>query len=216
MKKSIYLFMAASLVFVSCKNEKAADAKDVAEGTESATSFVIDGANSTIEWVGSKPTGDSHNGTINLSEGTLQLEDGQLVSGNATIDMNSIVVLDLEGDYKMWLEGHLKGVTDDEEKDGHFFSVKQFPTGKFEITGYSAEKGLEGNLTLKDISKSVSFPVNVSVQGDDLTLSSEKFTINRTDWDIKYGSGSFFKDLAADKIIKDEIELSIKIVAKKQ
>lgn len=215
MKKTIYLLTATALFFVSCKNEKAEDAKDVAEGTETAVSFAIDSQNSTIEWVGSKPTGDRHNGTISLSEGTFQVENGQLVSGTATIDMNSITVLDLQGDEKGWLEGHLKGITDDVEKDGHFFSVKQFPTGKFEITGYSAEKGLEGNLTLKDISKSVSFPVNVAINGDELTLTSEKFTINRTDWDIKFGSGSFFKDLAADKIIKDEIELTIKIVAKK-
>lgn len=215
MKKTIYLLAATTLFFVSCKNEKAEDAKDVAEGTETAVTFTIDNQNSTIEWVGSKPTGDRHNGTISLSEGAFQVENGQLVSGSATIDMNSITVLDLKGDEKGWLEGHLKGVTDDVEKDGHFFSVKQFPTGKFEITGYSAEKGLEGNLTLKDISKSVSFPVNVSINGDELTLTSEKFTINRTDWDIKFGSGSFFKDLAADKIIKDEIELKLNIVAKK-
>lgn len=214
--KQLFVLLATTVLFVSCKNEKAADAKDVAESTEVAATFAIDTTASTIEWVGSKPTGDQHTGTIALSEGSFQVENGNIVSGSATIDMNSIVVTDLEGDYKMWLEGHLKGITDDKEKDGHFFSVKQFPTGKFEVTSYSAEKGLEGNLTLKDISKNVSFPVNVAVNGDELTLTSEKFTINRTDWDIKYGSGSFFKDLAADKIIKDEIELTIKIVAKKQ
>jgi len=215
MKKSIYLFMATSLFFVGCKNEKAADAKDVAIETETAVEYKFVPAESTIEWVGSKPTGDKHNGTIGISYGAFQVEKGQIVSGNATIDMNTIVVLDLQGDEKAYLEGHLKGVTDDVEKDGHFFSVKEFPTGKFEVTGYSAEKGLEGNLTIKGISKSVSFPVKVSLAGDDLTLVSEKFSINRTDWDIKYGSGSFFKDLAADKIIKDEIELSLKVVARK-
>jgi polyisoprenoid-binding protein YceI len=215
MKKSMYLFMATALFFVSCKNEKAADAKDVATETEAAIEYKFVPAESTVEWLGSKPTGDKHNGTISISYGAFQVENGQIVSGNATLDMNTITVLDLQGDEKGYLEGHLKGVTDDVEKDGHFFSVKQFPTGKFEVTGYSAEKGLEGNLTLKGMSKSISFPVNVSIQGDELTLTSEKFTINRTDWDIKYGSGSFFKDLAADKIIKDEIELSLKVVARK-
>lgn len=214
--KQLFVLLATTILFVSCKNEKAADAKVVAEGTEVAATFAVDTTASSIGWIGSKPVGDKHTGTIALSEGSFQVENGAIVSGSATINMNSITVTDLAGDEKMYLEDHLKGITEDKEKNGHFFSVKEFPTGKFEVTAYTAEKGLEGNLTLKGITKSITVPVNVSIQGDDLTISSENFTINRTDWNVQYASGSFFKDLAGDKIIKDEIELSLKIVAKKQ
>lgn len=214
--KQLFVLLIATTLFVGCKNEKAEDAKDVADGSETAATYAVDAESSTIEWMGSKPTGDNHTGTIALSDGTFQVENGAIVSGTTTIDMTSITVTDLEGEKKDWLEGHLKGMTDDEEKNGHFFSVKEFPTGKFEVTSFSSENGLEGNLTLKGITKSVKVPVSVTEADDVLTITSEKFTINRTDWDIKFSSGSFFKDLAADKIIKDEIELSLKVVAKKQ
>ena len=217
MKKNLILMFVAVAFLTSCKNEKTAeDAKTIAEGDANATTFVIDTTASVIEWVGAKPAG-KHTGTLMLSNGTFEVKDNKIVSGNATINMNSITVTDLVGEEKMYLEGHLKGTTDDKEKNDHFFNVTQHPTAKFEVTAFNEKDGkatLEGNLTIKGISKSVSVPVTVTTTEDLLTINSEKFTINRTEWNINYSSKSVFDDLK-DKFINDEIELTIKISAKK-
>ena len=181
MKTKLILMLAVATFFTSCKNDKTAeDAKEVAASQEVVTTFAIDTTASVINWVGSKPAG-KHTGTLMLSGGTFDLKDNKIVSGNATINMNSITVTDLTGDDKMYLEGHLKGITDDKEKNDHFFNVTQHPTAKFEVTSLQEKDGksiLEGNLTIKGVSKSVAVPVTVSNTDGLLTINSEKFNIN--------------------------------------
>ena len=210
------VLLLAGTVF-SCK-DKAANAADATESAANAegTKFSVSPESAKITWEGSKPTG-KHAGTINIANGELTVKDGALVAGAFTLDMNSITVTDLVGEEKMYLEGHLKGTTDDKEKNDHFFNVTQHPTAKFEVTAFNEKDGkatLEGNLTIKGISKSVSVPVTVTTTEDLLTINSEKFTINRTEWNINYSSKSVFDDLK-DKFINDEIELTLKISAKK-
>jgi len=158
---------------------------------------------------------EKHTGTINLSNGTATVKDGQLESGTFTIDMNSITVTDLEGNSKAKLEGHLKGLQ--EKSADHFFNVTKFPSATFEITSLGNKEGktyLEGNLTIKGIKKNISFPANTTIEGDTMTISTEVFTINRTAWNINYASKSIFTDLG-DKFIKDDIELKLEIKATK-
>ncbi len=170
----------------SCKGEKkneteAAQAEEVKTATVEAIAYNIDPASSSIEWVGSKPTG-KHSGTINLANGSVKTKDGNIESGSFTIDMTSIAVTDLEGDEKTSLEGHLKG--EGEGKEDHFFNVAKFPTASFEVTGISEKEGktyIEGNLTIKGIKKNISFPATTSFEGDVMTLNTEVFTINRTE-----------------------------------
>ena len=133
MKKQILKPLALSaclLAFVACKNEnqnqvKPEEAKEVAEMTESSARYQINAGESTIDWRGSKPTGE-HYGTINIQEGWLSFNNGEIESGEVVIDMNSIKVLDegMEEEYKTSLEDHLKGTAEGKETD--FFNVKKF------------------------------------------------------------------------------------------
>lgn len=134
------------------------------------------------------------------------------------IDMNSIVVTDLvAGDGKEDLEAHLKG-TGDKAGEDHFFNATKFPESKFEITGITSIEGkttVNGNLTIKNITKPVSFPAKVTYEGDTMMLVSEAFMINRTQWNVNYASKSIFDDLK-DKFVNDEIELVVKLNATKK
>ncbi len=178
--------------------------------------YTVNVSESTIEWKGFKPTG-THNGTINLENGVLKTDDGKLQSGTFLIDMTSINVTDLEaGDGKEDLEAHLKGTV--EGKENHFFDVSKFPFAAFEITGTESlaagKTRLSGNLDIKGQKHNISFPVNITNDGDQMIIESEAFTIDRTKWNVNYGSKSIFEDLG-DKFINDDIELKISIKAKK-
>ena len=125
--------------------------------------------------------------------------------------MNSIIVLDIPEDdeYNAKLAGHLK--SDD------FFDVEKFPSAAFEVTGFEMKDGkswLSGNLTLKEKKNNVTFPVTVGSADGQFSITSEVFTIDRSKWDVKYGSKSFFYYLG-DKFINDDIELKISVKAKK-
>jgi polyisoprenoid-binding protein YceI len=153
---------------------------------------------STIIWKGKKVIGSSHNGTINLKEGYFEFENDALVGGHFEIDMTSISNNDLEGKYKTKLEGHLK--SDD------FFSVEKFPTASFKINEVKKSDGsynITGDMTIKGITNSVSFDMNM--KGNTSTANIE---FDRSKFDVRYGSGSFFDNLG-DKTISDIIELNI-------
>jgi polyisoprenoid-binding protein YceI len=110
----------------------------------------------------------------------------------------------------------LKGLGKEEDAD-HFFNTKKFPEGTFEITTVEtvdAVTTVSGNLTLKGITKPVSFPATISVDGDMVMLNSESFKIDRTQWGVNYASKSVFDDLK-DKFVNDEIELKVSVTAAK-
>jgi polyisoprenoid-binding protein YceI len=171
--------------------------------------FTVDTQHSSIEWLAKKVTGQ-HNGTIKLASGQLTVSGNDVKNGAFTIDMNSIACSDLQGDYNQKLIGHLKGED--------FFSVEKNPTSKFEITKVtSAGEGrvnITGNLTLKGITQPLTFPATVKKQGDALVAVAKGVKVDRTKFDIKYGSKSFFASIG-DKAIDDEFELAINLVAKK-
>ncbi len=161
----------------------------------------VDVKKSTINWVGKKVTG-AHEGTINLKEGSLVFKNKKLVGGNFTVNMTTIIATDLTGEYKTKLEGHLKA--DD------FFGTDKFPTANLVIKKI-ADKGngvygVNADLTIKGITKPVGF--EITVVGKTATADLK---IDRTKYDIKYGSGSFFDGLG-DKTIYDEFELKVKLV----
>ncbi len=130
--------------------------------------------------------------------------------------MTSIEVTDLKtGEGKEDLEGHLKGTA--KEKEDHFFNVAKYPTAAFEVTGVTEKDGkkmMQGNLTIRDQKKSIEFPVSYGVNGNQMTLTSEPFTIDRTEWGVNYGSQSVFDNLG-DKFISDDVALTVNIKATK-
>ncbi len=158
---------------------------------------------SKVNWVGKKQIGSDHSGTINIQNGNLEFKAGKdkLVGGMIMVDMTSIVVTDLEGDYKNKLEGHLK--SDD------FFGTNNYKSSKLVFTKVSKKKGLYtvvGDLTIKGITESITFDLKIS--GNTATT---KLNIDRTKFGIKYGSSSFFDDLK-DKAIKNDFELNVSLV----
>lgn len=211
---STFTIVAMALALVACKDKaKEAEttaAEQAATAEASAVKFKADKAVSTIEWKGFKPTG-THNGTIALENGVFKVNDGKIESGTFLIDMNSLVVTDIPADDEDngKLAGHLKS--------GDFFHVEAHPTAAFEVTGFETVDGktmLSGNLTLKEKKNNISIPVTVSEDGDTFTITSETFTIDRTKWDVRYGSKTFFDNLG-DRFINDDIELKITVKAKK-
>ncbi|QKX05887.1 YceI family protein [Aquimarina sp. TRL1] len=210
---------ALSILAFSCKGEKknettAKEAEEVKEAPAVAVTYTVDPTASTIEWTGSKPTG-KHMGTIALSNGTLKVQENKVLGGSFAIDMTTITVTDLEGDEKAGLEAHLKG--EGEGKEDHFFNVAKFKDGAFEITAVNEKDGktvIEGNLTLKGIKKNISFPATISSNDSETTITSDVFTINRTEWGVNYGSKSVFENLG-DKFINDDIEIKVSLKAKK-
>lgn len=153
---------------------------------------------SKITWKGYKVTG-SHEGTINLKEGFLTYKGAGLASGEFVVDMTSLTATDLSGEYKNKLDGHLK--SDD------FFGVEKYPTAKLVITkvkrsGKNSYKAM-GNLTIKGKTNPVSF--DLSVYGQKAIASMK---VDRSKYDIRYGSGSFFDNLG-DKTIYDEFDLVV-------
>jgi len=167
----------------------------------SAQTKKVDIAKSKITWVGKKVTGQ-HDGTVNLKEGALVFKGNKLTGGTFTVDMNSISTKDLEaGKGKEKLDGHLKN--DD------FFGTDKYPTSTL-VFKTIKDKGndvytVTADLTIKGKTNPVTF--DITAKGG---TASTKFNINRTKYDIKYGSGSFFDNLG-DKAINDDFEIAATI-----
>ncbi|WP_235298557.1 YceI family protein [Portibacter marinus] len=215
-KLSLMVFLLGFLASCGPKGEKAGagEAGEVAE--ETGKEYAVNAANSKIMWEGSKVTG-SHNGTVEISDGSIAMEDGTLTGGSFTIDMSTIEDEDLDGDMKANLENHLKGTVEGKETD--FFNVPKYPTAKFEITKATklmnnddANYIVYGNLTLKDVTKEISFRANVNEVNGQIKVNTPQFTIDRTEWGIKYGSAKFFDGLK-DKAIAEEIGLKVDLTA---
>ena len=214
MKKLILSLAVVAIALTSCKGEKKVETKEEVKVEEKVTdpvnSYNVNVAESTITWKGDKAIGGGHNGTIGLEKGLFDVENGLVKAGEFTIDMNSISCTDLEaGKGKEKLEGHLKAAD--------FFDVEKFPTAKFEVASSEVKEGklhITGNLTIKDVTKSITVPVTLTENGNDITLKSDTFMVDRTDFGVKYGSGKFFDNLK-DKAINDLIEFSFELKARK-
>lgn len=215
MKKKLFslgipaLFAAA--VMVSCNKEKpvTSDGNEVTT-TKDGNQFTLDTLNSKVEWKGYKifkSESTSHFGTIKFESGDVTVKEGSLESGKFVADMNSLTSVDLKDDAEQLgkLNGHLKS--------GDFFQVEKFPTASYEITKVtpSAEGDyntlLDGNLTIKGITKPVQFKANVSVKEGVVSIATEPKDIKREEFGVK------FQAPAENGVIKDDVTLQISVKA---
>ncbi len=226
----------------SCQQKPGGDtaevgaAQEVDELSAQAVNYPLDTEASELTWYGFKPTG-RHNGTIGIQDGKLAVEGGTIVGGSFTIDMNAINVLDLEGEDKQKLTGHLQSPD--------FFAVEEYPNAKFEITEvvpfaeatmeadtsrldvvvndeavdeYKIENpthAITGNLTMRDTTLSIMFPAKVSMSGDQI-MAQAKFNIDRTKWKVAYGDENDLEARAKDKFIYNTVNVGFNIKADKE
>lgn len=217
--KNVLVLLAAALVISSCNNsaKTSGDAGEVKNTAEGAAVYTIDAANSSVRWEGAKITETVHYGLVSIAEGSLSLLDGTPDAGSFTIDMNSITNQDLaDAEYNAKLVGHLKSAD--------FFMTETFPTAKFEISSVAASTAagsthtVTGNLTIKDVTKSISFPATFEVSENALSASAT-ITINRNEWGIVWGGSltdQSIKDYLQNNLIKDEITFQVNLKANKQ
>jgi polyisoprenoid-binding protein YceI len=167
--------------------------------------YKVDTQKSNILWVGKKVVG-SHNGAIKLSSGTITANGKVLTGGSFVIDMQSMT----DADNSARLLGHLK--SDD------FFGVEKYPTAQFVVTKVtpagSGQANVAGNLTIKGVTSAIKFPATYSITGNTLTAVAKDVKVDRTIYNIKYGSKTL-AETVADKAIDDEFILNITLVATK-
>ena len=166
----------------------------------------VDAEKSMVYWTGKKVSGE-HTGTLKIKEGTVAVENGMPTAAKIDMDMNSIDCSDLEGEWKDKLIGHLKSED--------FFSAEKYPVATFEVTSFTKVAGkytVTGKLSIKGITHEISFPADVALVSGALTASGTA-TIDRTQWNIRYGSGKFFEGLG-DKMIYDDFEIKFELTAR--
>jgi polyisoprenoid-binding protein YceI len=176
---------------------------------DGALTYNVDTAASKVEWKGYKVTGE-HAGTINVKNGNLQFEEGKLTGGSFEMDMNTITPTGMSGGMQKKLEGHLK--SDD------FFGAAKHPVSTLVITkvvsrGAPGSYKITGKITIKETTKEVKFDADV-VESGNLVVAEAGIRIDRSEFNVRYGSGSFFDNLG-DKTIYDEFDLNVRLVANK-
>ncbi|MEO1054664.1 MAG: YceI family protein [Bacteroidota bacterium] len=224
------LVVIIGLMLTSCAKSpesdtaKVEDAKEVQE-VATATSFDISKDLSEVTWIGTKPTGQ-HNGTFGITEGSISVEGGNIVGGKFVINLQEIAVIDLQEDSVS--EGKLVGHLQSPD----FFDVANHPSAMFEITSVSAYEAagetseeesehkisdpthtIEGNLTLRGNTLSISFPAKVDM-ADGSVKAEAKFNIDRTKWGVSYNEESGFEGKAKDGLIYNTVNVGFNITAK--
>ena len=170
--------------------------------------FAMDTDASAISWSGEKITGKNHQGDIRFKSGSLNFANGQLSGGSFKIDMSSIAVSDIKDEgSKAKLEGHLNSPD--------FFDTAKFPEASYTITEVIARENssfeVKGDLTIKGITESVTSNILLTLNNNKI-VGGGTMTFDRSKFDVRYGSGSFFDDLG-DDLIKDNITIKLKVIA---
>ena len=209
MYQKVALVFFIVIFYIGCDNSKSKSKVSI-EKTESIIlpkgEYQIDKTKSVVRWIGRTPV-KFHDGTIDIQEGNFSVDDNGILNGNIIIDMESINCTDLSGGGKKSLEEHL--MNDD------FFSVNKFKTSKINISSeMKPNNGLidfKGSLEIKNISNPISFKSSINKTPEGKYTASSKLTFDRSMYNVKYKSKSFFDDLG-DKFINDDIEIELEII----
>ncbi|TYR33290.1 YceI family protein [Sphingobacterium phlebotomi] len=224
--RKIFLSMVVgtAILFASCggnsSKTQVSEKQEVAE--KEGDVYVADVEASEVNWRATHKGGLAPRwGTLSISSGELSVTDGNVNAGDFTIDMKSLQVdaaSVTEADKKASdLQNHLK--------NEDFFNVEKHGTATFHITQVAdldlstvkdgvvgANKLVSGNLTLLDSTLNISFPAKIDVQDEKVAVEA-KFTVNRVDWGIKFGTSEL--DPAEWGISRD-IEVGVNFEATKQ
>ena len=210
-KFSLFSAFLTGILLVSCGKDKplTSETNEIST-TKEGNVYTLDTLNSRIEWKGFKVVktdNTSHFGTIKFESGDVTVKDGKLESGKFVADMGTLTSVDLKDDSEQLakLVGHLMS--------GDFFEVEKYPTSSFEITKVTDQTSgdyntlLDGNLTIKGITKPVQFNANISVKEGEVSIATEPKDIKREDFGVK------FQMPVANGVIKDEVNLQIFVKA---
>ena len=209
MKKYLSVFALLTIVLSSCA--KKSDSKPIVKNIEMNTikkgGYKVDSFESKLVWKGRQLSSKEHDGTLDISSGSIEIDKSGRIFGDIKIDMKSISTSDLEGEWKDKLDGHLKSPD--------FFNVKGFPTATVTFKGNqnkttNGEINFEGDLTIKGITQITKFSAKINQIGDKV-IATASISFDRSEYDIRYGSGKFFDNLG-DRLIYDEINIDVLIV----
>jgi polyisoprenoid-binding protein YceI len=216
--KKVIVFILGLISLYACNGKKTVETTESKKvetvKTDSTSVYRVLDTSSVIHWRA------AHLGWIKERYGDVYLKSAEvLVNGgkitNATfvVDMPSITVKSIKDEKsRMKLQNHLKSAD--------FFDVENYPVSKFEITGIEpATEGeynskITGNLTVKDVSKSIAFNANVQVSEDWVRIQSGDFAVNRQDWGISYNSEGT-PGIPRDFLIDDRVVFKVDVKVKK-
>jgi polyisoprenoid-binding protein YceI len=216
---SLALGITLAISLTACNNQNAADKAVISDeqqtGEVSGSAVPIDTNASVVRFVG-YGVGKNHPGNFRVSEGSFLVADNEVKGGDFTININSLEVEE-EGDmFQNKLKPHLLGED--------FFDAAKHGQAHFQVTGVQpyvasaqdssvvegANYTVSGNLKFKDVTKNISFPANISVNGNTVNARAN-FNIDRTQWNIRYGND---KSLG-DKFISESVNIQLNLVAGK-
>ncbi len=216
MKRILLPTAALAMFFASCQNAPTADQAETAEAQEVTSAEGIplkaDLAQSKLEFIGTKPVG-SHHGTIQLKDGQIIVNGDAITGGSFVIDLTTLQTDDQDADGNAKLTGHLK--------TADFFDVENHPEAIFEIVSVTpgvanseevilkdATHTITGNLTMKGITKSITFPAKVQMDENEV-IANANFNIDRTEWGLVYGNDQSL----GDKFIRPEVNIQLQLAA---
>jgi polyisoprenoid-binding protein YceI len=176
-------------------NASTASNSQVAAAPSKGESLVVTPENSKVLFTGSKVTG-KHEGGFKKFTGSIDLVNEKAEESSVNVDIETASVFtDADG-----LTKHLQ--------TGDFFEVEKFPKASFQSTKIVADspKGanaytVTGDLELRGVRKSVTFPATIVVTPADVSVNSE-FAINRKDFGIVYAG-------KADDLIRDDVAINL-------
>ncbi|MFC4993903.1 YceI family protein [Rubritalea tangerina] len=176
--------------------------------------YQVDLDNSHLKWIGRNLL-NSHHGSIAITSGKIEIQSGSLVDAQLEVDFTKITCDDLQGsEWHDVLIAHLE--SDD------FFDTEHFPAGGFRLTDSETladlnsgalNLKLEGDLVMRGQVHPVTLSASAGISPDGQPALQAHFSIDRTHWGMRYGSGKFFSRLAGH-LVNDQIELELKIIGK--
>ncbi len=205
------LFFLAACAGPSEKRAEIMEQLEAGEIPEEVDVFTLDTDQSVVAWEGRR-IGGGHDGTIGISHGEFYVFNGELLGGEVIMDMHQIVVLDIENpESNARLQAHL-------EHDD-FFAVDEYPESRFEITSVEPIEADEtdfthrvfGNMTIRGITHGIAFDARINLEENQMMAHAD-FDLDRTQWNVRYGSGRFFDDLG-DRAINDDFGLELNLMA---